>query len=128
MSIYEFIRLDALKKSRNLIWLVLNPARKTKGGPRRSLMKEPRNVVINIDGKALTMELDLKDEELIELLVNALGLFVKKGSPIKVFQAYGRSLSSSSTTIVTKIMSKVEQVVEWRDELKKVISSQRGKL
>jgi hypothetical protein len=25
-------------------------------------------------------------------------------------------------------MSKVEQVVEWRDELKKVISSQRGKL
>jgi hypothetical protein len=91
-------------------------------------MKEPKNVVLTIDGKALTMELDLKDEELIELLVNALGLFVKKGSPIKVFQAYGRSLSSSSTTIVTKIMSKVEQVVEWRDELKKVISAQRGKL
>jgi sugar phosphate isomerase/epimerase len=67
-------------------------------------------------------------EELIELLVNALALFVKKGSPIKVFQAYGRSLSSSSTTIMTKIMSKVEQVVEWRDELKKVISSQKGKL
>jgi len=28
---------------------------------------------------------------------------------------------------MTKIMSRVEQVVEWRDELKKVISSQRGK-
>jgi hypothetical protein len=91
-------------------------------------MKEPRNVVITIDGKALTMELELKDDELIELIVNALALFVKRGSPLKVFQAYGRSLSSSSTTIVTKIMSKVEQVVEWRDELKKVISAQRGKL
>jgi hypothetical protein len=61
-------------------------------------------------------------------MVNALGLFVKKGSPLKVFQAYGRNLSSSSTTIVTKIISKVEQAIEWRDELKKVISSQRGKL
>jgi hypothetical protein len=91
-------------------------------------MKEPKNVVLRIDGKALTMELDLKDEELIELMVNALGLFVKKGSPLKVFQAYGRNLSSSSTTIVTKIISKVEQAIEWRDELKKVISSQRGKL
>jgi hypothetical protein len=91
-------------------------------------MKEPKNVVLTIDGKALTMELDLKDEELIELIINALTLSVKKGSPIKIFQAYGRSLSSSSTTIVTKIMSKVEQVVEWRDELKKVISAQRGKL
>ena len=91
-------------------------------------MKEPKNVVITIDGKALTMELDLKDEDLIEILINAMALFVKKGSPIKIFQAYGRSLSSSSTTIVTKIMSKVEQVVEWRNELKRVISSQRGKL
>lgn len=91
-------------------------------------MKEPKNVVLTIDGKALTMEMDLKDEELIELIVNALALFVKKGSPIKIFQAYGRSLSSSSTTIVTKIMSKVEQVAEWREELKRVISSQRGKL
>jgi hypothetical protein len=95
---------------------------------RRLPMKEPRNVVITIDGKALTMELELKDDELIELIINALALFVKRGSPLKVFQAYGRSLSSSSTTIVTKIMSKVEQVVEWRDELKKVISAQRGKL
>jgi len=42
-------------------------------------MKEPKNVVLTIDGKALTMELDLKDEELIELIVNALALFVKKG-------------------------------------------------
>ena len=91
-------------------------------------MKEPKNVVLTIDGKAITMELELKDEDLIELLVNALALFVKKGSPIKLFQAYGRSLSSSSTTIVTKIMSKSEQVVQWRDELKKVISSQRGRL
>ena len=90
-------------------------------------MKEPKNVVLTIDGKALTIELDLKDEELIDLIVDALALFVKKGSPIKIFQAYGRSLSSSSTTIVTKIMSKVEQVGEWRNELKKVISSQRGK-
>jgi hypothetical protein len=90
-------------------------------------MKEPKNVVLTIDGKALTMELDLKDEELIELIVNALAHIEKKGSPIKVFQAYGRSLSSSSTTIMTKIMSRVEQVIEWRDELKKVISSQRGK-
>ena len=91
-------------------------------------MKEPKNVVLTIDGKSLTIELELKDEELIDLIVNALGLFVKKGSPIKIFQAYGRSLSSSSTTIVTKIMSKVEQVIEWRDELKRLISSQRGKL
>jgi len=91
-------------------------------------MKEPKNVVLTIDGKALTIELELKDEDLIELLMNAMALYVKKGSPIKVFQAYGRSLSSTSTTIVTKIMSKVEQVVEWRDELKKVISSQRGRL
>ena len=30
-------------------------------------MKEPKNVVLTIDGKALTMELDLKDEDLIEL-------------------------------------------------------------
>jgi hypothetical protein len=91
-------------------------------------MREPKNVVITIDGKALTMELDLKDDDLVEALINAMALFVKNGSPIKVFQAYGRSLSSSSTTIVTKIISKPAQVAEWRDELKKVISSQRGRL
>ena len=91
-------------------------------------MKEPKNVVLTVDGKSLTIELDLKDDELIETFVNAMAVLVKKGSPIKIFQAYGRSMSSSSTTIVTKIMSKVEQVVEWRDELKRVISSQRGRL
>ncbi|MCX5877887.1 MAG: hypothetical protein NTY44_02090 [Deltaproteobacteria bacterium] len=41
-------------------------------------MKEPKNVVLTIDGKALTIELDLKDDELIDLIVNALALLVKK--------------------------------------------------
>ena len=92
------------------------------------MISESKNIVVSIEGKALTLELDVKDEELIDAVVGALTEFVKKGSVLKVFQTYGRTLSSSSMTMVTKIIPSIRQMQEWKDDLRRVVRIQQGRI
>ena len=92
------------------------------------MTKESKNIVVSVEGKALTLEMDLKDEDLIEAVLGALIELVKQGSSLKVLQTYGKSLSSTSMTMVTKIIPSMKQMQEWREDLRRVVRIQQGRI
>ncbi|MBN2126253.1 MAG: hypothetical protein JW821_18280 [Deltaproteobacteria bacterium] len=90
-------------------------------------MKEAKEVTVTIKDRAFNVGISLQDLDLIEVLFDALSNYVMKGSPIRIMQTYGESLSES-TRIITKIISRLPQMVEWRDETRQLITIlQKGK-
>lgn len=84
-------------------------------------MKQVKDVNISINNRVFTIDLAIEDEELIETILNALTEYVKKGSSIKIKEAYVTSLSDS-LKIISKIISNRAQMDEWRAEIKQLIS------
>ncbi|TET92350.1 MAG: hypothetical protein E3J28_06095 [Desulfobacteraceae bacterium] len=84
-------------------------------------MKQVKDVNISINNRVFTIDLAIEDEELIETIFNALTEYVKKGSSIKIKEAYVTSLSDS-LKIISKIISSRAQMDEWRAEIKQLIS------
>ncbi len=90
-------------------------------------MKQVKDVNISINNRVFTIDLAIEDAELIETIFNALTEYVKKGSSIKIKEAYVTSLSDS-LKIISKIISNRAQMDEWRAEIKQLISIvRRGK-
>lgn len=88
-------------------------------------MKEPREVGVAIQDRFFTLDVGIDDEELIMSLLAGLALYVRKGRPIKVRQSY--VTFSGSQEIVTKFISKPEQVGEWSKETKQILSALKKK-
>ena len=84
-------------------------------------MEEITEIDVSMNHRAFTVTLPIKDQELIENIVDALKDYVAKGSPIKVKQSYVTSLSDS-LKVITKIMSSGSAVDEWRGEIRQLIS------
>ena len=84
-------------------------------------MEEIKEVDISINNRVFTINLAIKDEELIETIFGALKQYVEKGFSIRVREAYVTSLSDS-LKIITKIISSGSQMDEWRTETKQLIS------
>ena len=83
----------------------------------------PRELGVSITDRHFTLDLPVEDEALIASVLLGLGAYVKKGLSIKVRQAY--KTFSGSQEIVTKVISRPEQVVDWRKELREIISALR---
>ncbi len=84
-------------------------------------MREIKEVDISMNNRVFTINLAIKDEELIETIFSALREHVEKGFSIKVREAYVTSLSDSLKVII-KIISSGSQMDEWRAETKQLIS------
>jgi hypothetical protein len=88
-------------------------------------MKEPRDVGIAIHNRFFTLDVSIDDEELIMSLLAGLALYIRKGNSIKVRQSY--VTFSGSQEILTKFISKTEQVGEWSKETKQILSALKKK-
>ena len=80
-----------------------------------------KEVMVSVNTRTFTVDVDLEDEELIEAIFSAFTHYVSKGFPIKVRESYVTSLSDS-LKIFTKIISRTAQMDEWRAETKQLIS------
>jgi len=89
-------------------------------------VKEAKEIGIAINNRILNVDLSIKDIDLIETLFNALTEYVKQGSAIKIRQSYMTS-PSDSTKMFSKIITKGEQMDEWRHETRQLISVLRKK-
>ena len=88
-------------------------------------MKEPRDVGVAIHDRFFTLDVGIEDEDLVMSLFAGLALYVRKGNSIKVRQSY--VTFSGSQEIMTKFISKTEQVGEWSKETKQLLSSLKKK-
>ena len=86
-------------------------------------MDELKVVTVSMNDRFFTIDLPIEDEKLIESVFLGLAQYVKEGSAIKVRQSY--VTFSGSEEIVTKVISKTQQMAEWVKETKGLISGIR---
>jgi len=80
-----------------------------------------KEIVVSISERALTLELGVKDKDLIDALLLPLRNFVTAGDPIKVRQTYMNS-PSDSLRIMTSIISDARSMDKWINEIGQLIS------
>ena len=83
--------------------------------------KEPKEVTLTMNNSVFTMELAVRDWDLIRLIFDVLRGYVEQGQSLKVRESYMTS-PSDSVKMISKIISKARQVDEWRGETRQLIS------
>jgi hypothetical protein len=87
-------------------------------------MVEAKDVTITITDRLFTLELALKDLELIEVIFGALKKYVRKGSPINLKEAcVDLDSLSKKTIIISKTISKGREMNEWIGETKQLMAT-----
>ena len=84
---------------------------------------EPKEVGVTISERSFNLDLPIDDEKLMACVFFGLKQYVKNGSSIKVRQAY--KTFSGTQEVVTKVISRTEQLAEWGKETKRIISALR---
>jgi hypothetical protein len=84
-------------------------------------MKPPRDLSVTLSRRSVNVDLPIDDDELVDCVFLGLAAYVKKGSPIKVKQAF--TTFSGTQEVVSKVYSTPQQVVDWRKELKSLSSA-----
>jgi cell division protein ZapA (FtsZ GTPase activity inhibitor) len=79
-------------------------------------MEKTTEITITVSDRLFTVELPVQDDESIEAIADALKRYLKKkGSKIKIRQAYVNSLEDS-TQVVSKVISNSKEIDRWRNE------------
>ena len=84
-----------------------------------------KEIMIAINDRSLTLELDVKDKVLLDAVFLSLRNYVTVGDPIKIRQTYMNS-PSDSLRINTDIISDVKSLDRWKRELDQLISVLRS--
>ncbi len=84
-------------------------------------MEEITEIDVSMNHRDFTITLPIKNQELIEDIIDTLKDCVSRGCPIKVRQSYITSLSDS-LKVITKIMASGPAVDEWKGELRQLMS------
>jgi len=89
-------------------------------------MKEAKNVVVRLEGRAFVFEVDIAEEDLIAGMISSLGLFIKRGFPIKVLQTSAPSMGRSQS-MWSRILTSLKELGEWVDDIKRLARIHRGR-
>ncbi len=82
-------------------------------------MRDAKNVVVRLEGRAFVFEVDIAEEDLISEMISSLSLFIQRGFPIKVIQTSAPSMGRSQS-MWTRILTSVKELGEWLDDLKRL--------
>ena len=89
-------------------------------------MKEAKNVVVRLEGRAFVFEVDISEEDLITEMISSLSLFIKRGFPIKVIQTSAPSMGRSQS-MWTRILTSIKELGDWVDDLKRLVHIHKGR-
>jgi 3-phosphoglycerate kinase len=90
-------------------------------------MNEVKNVVVKVDGRTFTLEVDITEENLITAMISTFGLSIKKGAPVRVVQSSSQPLSKSQS-MFSKVLNTVKELGEWAEDLKKLLRVQKSQI
>ena len=86
-------------------------------------MEKTTEITITVSDRLITVELPVQDDESMEAVADALKRYLKKkGSKIKIKQAYVNSLEDS-TQVLSKVISKRKEIDQWRNETGQFITT-----
>jgi hypothetical protein len=90
-------------------------------------VNEVKNVVVKVDGRTFTLEVDISEENLITALVSAFGVFIKRGSPVRIVQSSNQPLSQSQS-VLSKVLNSIKDLSEWAEDLKRLLRVHRSRI
>jgi hypothetical protein len=90
-------------------------------------VNEVKNVVVKVDGRTFTLEVDISEENLITALVSAFGVFINRGSPVRVVQTSNQPLSQSQS-VLSKVLNSIKDLSEWAEDLKRLLRVHRSRI
>jgi hypothetical protein len=90
-------------------------------------VNEVKNVVVKVDGRTFTLEVDVSEENLITALVSAFGVFIKRGSPVRIVQSSNQPLSQSQS-VLSKVLNSIKDLSEWAEDLKRLLRVHRSRI
>jgi hypothetical protein len=90
-------------------------------------VSEVKNVVVKVDGRTFTLEVDISEENLITALVSAFGVFIKRGSPVRIVQSSNQPLSQSQS-VLSKVLNSIKDLSEWAEDLKRLLRVLRSRI
>ena len=90
-------------------------------------MNEPRHVILKLEGNALSIEVDVREDQLIAAILSALAVFAGKERPLRITQYFTQTLSKSQT-IASTVIPKGKDLLSWADDLQVRIRSHQAKL
>jgi hypothetical protein len=90
-------------------------------------VNEVKNVVVKVDGRTFTLEVDISEENLITALVSAFGVFIKRGSPVRIVQSSNQPLSQSQS-VLSKVLNSIKDLSEWAEDLKRLLRVLRSRI
>jgi hypothetical protein len=90
-------------------------------------VKEAKNLVIKLDGRALTIEIDISEDDMIRTMISSLALFINEGFPIKVTHTSKQPLSRSQS-MSSRVLRNLTELGDWANDVKRLLYIQRTRL
>ncbi|HWR59134.1 MAG TPA: hypothetical protein VN328_09625 [Thermodesulfovibrionales bacterium] len=90
-------------------------------------MKDAKNVIVRMDGRAFTIEIDISEDEMISKIISSLGFFLSKGFALRITHASKQPLSRSQS-MSSRILRNIPELKEWGDDVKRLLRVQGARL
>ena len=90
-------------------------------------MKAAKNIVVRVDGRALIIEVDMSEDDVISTMISSLQSFINEGIAIRITQTSKQPLSRSQT-MSSRILKNIPDLKDWADDLRKIIRVQGTRL
>jgi hypothetical protein len=90
-------------------------------------LKKAKNVTIRINGKGVSFELDISEDDVVVNMITSLDPFIKEGFPIRIIQTYTQALSKSSSSF-SRVLTCSEELSTLADDTRTRLPIQRGRL
>jgi len=90
-------------------------------------MKAAKNIVLRVEGRALIIEVDVSEDDVISTMISSLESFINEGIAIRITQTSKQPLSRSQT-MSSRILKNIPDLKEWADDVKKIIRVQGTRL
>jgi hypothetical protein len=90
-------------------------------------LKKAKNVTIRINGKGLSFELDMYDDDVIVNMIYSLAPFIQEDFPIRIIQTSTQALSKSQS-FFSRVLTHTDELSTLADDLKRLLRIQKGRL
>jgi hypothetical protein len=90
-------------------------------------VKEAKNLFLRLDERALIIEIDISEDDLIRTMISSLALFINEGFPIKVNYMSKEPLSKSQS-MFSRVLRNLTELEDWANDIKRLLHIQRTRL
>jgi hypothetical protein len=92
-------------------------------------VKKAKNLFLRLDGRALIIEIDISEDDLIRTMISSLAVFINEGFPIKVNYNYmSKQPLSKLQSMFIRVLRNLTELEDWANDIKRLLHIQRTRL